>query len=107
MAKDRFRRSIAAALAGPSARDSLLQVLADYDDALEPARAAGPSLHAILDNVKDPIVTVGADGRVLGANVSAGRLFATAPAELVGGDIAALIPQLTPARPALEALAES
>src|SRR5882672_427244 len=107
MAKDRFRSNIAAALAGPSARDSLLEVLAGYDGAPESLSPAGPSLHAILDNVKDPIVTVGADGRVLGANTAAGRLFATTPAELVGGDVAALIPQLVPARPALEALAES
>jgi diguanylate cyclase (GGDEF)-like protein/PAS domain S-box-containing protein len=107
MAKERFRRSIAAALAGPSARDSLLTVLAGYDDVPESPGPAGPSLHAILDNVKDPIVTVGADGRVLGANTSAGRLFAAMPADLIGRDIAALIPQLAPAQPALEALAES
>jgi diguanylate cyclase (GGDEF)-like protein/PAS domain S-box-containing protein len=107
MAKERFRRSIAAALASPSARDSLLQVLAQYEHAPDAPNAAALPVQSILDNVKDPIVTVSPDGRVLAANAAAGRLFAATPAELIGGDVSALIPQLKPARPALEALAES
>jgi diguanylate cyclase (GGDEF)-like protein/PAS domain S-box-containing protein len=108
MAKDRLKRKIAEALAGPTARDSLWQILSrdDHGAELAPSDDALPPLHAILDNVKDPIITVEPGGRVLGANIAAARVFATTPSELLSLDVAELIPQLAPPGPALDALAD-
>ena len=57
MAKDRLKRRIAEALAGPSVRDELCRILAS-DDRRRPPRRRRVALHPILDNVKDPILTV-------------------------------------------------
>src|SRR5690606_1403817 len=54
------------------------------------------SLQAILDHVKDAIMTVDTDGRVLGSNSAAARLFAIDEAELPGVPIAAFLPALDP-----------
>jgi hypothetical protein len=62
MAKDRLKRRIAEALAGPSVRDELKRILAVQESPKAPV--AHTALHPILDNVKDPIVTVGPDGIV-------------------------------------------
>jgi PAS domain S-box-containing protein len=104
MAKDRLRREIAAALAGPAVRDALWRILTS--DEAPPPRAAALSLDPVLENVKDPILAVGPDGIVQAANAAAARLLDVPPDELVGHDIARFIPQLTPAGPALEALAD-
>jgi len=105
MAKERLRRRIAEALAGPSVRDELQRVL--RDDASRPDRAgAADPLPAILDNVKDPIVTVSRDGVVLGANAAAARVLAATVDAVVGRALGEFIPQLAPAGPALEALAD-
>ena len=104
MARDRLKRRIAKALAGPSARDDLWRILSDDDTSAETPPTA--ALNAILDNVKDPIVTVGLDGFVLEANGAAARVLAASVDELVGRDIADFIPQLAPAGPALDALAD-
>jgi len=105
MAKERLRRRIAEALAGPSVRDELQRILRD-----DAARPGGPwrgrPLPAILDNVKDPIVTVSRDGVVLGANAAAARVLAVAVDAVVGRTLSEFIPQLAPAGPALEALAD-
>ncbi len=61
---------------------------------------------AILDNVKDPIVTVSRDGVVLGANAAATRVLAVTVDAVVGRALSEFIPQLAPAGPALEALAD-
>jgi diguanylate cyclase (GGDEF)-like protein/PAS domain S-box-containing protein len=105
MAKDRFRRSIAAALAGPSARDSLRLALQEYEDRPDEPSAVPAPFHTLLDNVKDPIVTLDRDGCVLGANAAAARVFAVDPVELLGQPIAEFVPQLAAAS-ALEALAD-
>jgi diguanylate cyclase (GGDEF)-like protein/PAS domain S-box-containing protein len=105
MARDRLKRRIAEALAGPSVRDDLWRALSD-DGTLPVETPAALALNAILDNVKDPIITVGLDGHVLGANGAAARLLAASITELVGRDIADFIPQLAPAGPALDALAD-
>jgi diguanylate cyclase (GGDEF)-like protein/PAS domain S-box-containing protein len=103
MARDRLKRKIAAALAGPLPREELWRVLTGE----LPAPEAGPRwADSILDNVKDPILTVDAEGRVLEANAAAARLLETAVAELVGRDIGAFLPKLAPARPTLLALAD-
>ena len=65
-----------------------------------------PLLHPILDNVKDPILTVGPDGIVQEANAAAARLLDAPVADIVGYDVARFIPQLVPARPTLDALAD-
>jgi len=64
------------------------------------------SLQAILDHVKDAIVTVDPDGRVLGANSAAGRLFAIDTAALRGAAIGAFLPALDPPGERLADLAE-
>jgi diguanylate cyclase (GGDEF)-like protein/PAS domain S-box-containing protein len=108
MAKDRLKRRIAEALAGPTARDSLWRVLSHDDHGVDVTLGddAHPPLHAILDNVKDPIITVDPGGRVLGANTAAARVFASTASELLDREVEALIPQLAPAGPALDALAD-
>ena len=105
MAKERLRRRIAEALAGPSVRDELQRIL--REDASRPAATgAVDPLPAILDNVKDPIVTVSRDGIVLGANAAAARVLAATVDNVVGRALSEFIPQLAPAGPALDALAD-
>jgi diguanylate cyclase (GGDEF)-like protein/PAS domain S-box-containing protein len=104
MAADRLRRRIAAALADLNGRDALHRVLQECgpegrDDFAAP-------LHAVLDNVKDAILTVDRHGVVQGANPAAARAFAVDAQALVGADLATLIPSWSPSGPALETLAE-
>src|SRR6516164_7557180 len=97
MAKDRLKSSIAAALAEPSPRDSLRRLLS-HDGGVPPALAAdheATSLHAILENVKDPILTLDARGAVLSANAAANRVFAATASELAARNIEQLIPDLS------------
>ncbi|HVY64796.1 MAG TPA: EAL domain-containing protein [Gammaproteobacteria bacterium] len=105
MAKDRLRRRIAEALAGPSVRDDLQRIL--RDDALRPDRHGAPvALPTILDSVRDPIITVDRDGIVLGANAAAARVLAATMDAIEGRALGDFMPQLAPAGPALEALAD-
>jgi diguanylate cyclase (GGDEF)-like protein/PAS domain S-box-containing protein len=104
MAKDRLKRRIAAALQGSSVRDELKVILAGHDPT-KPQDATAV-LHSILENVKDPILSVAADGIVQDANTAAGRLFGASVADIVGQDVARFLPKLAPARPTLEALAD-
>ena len=83
-----------------------MRVLSRDDDAEEAEPRDGAPLHAILDNVKDPIVTVDGHGRLLGANTAAARVFAAAAAELLGREVAELIPELVPAAQTLDMLAD-
>ena len=105
MAKDRLRSKIAAALAGPSARDELARILVSGGADLSAAQPVG-QLDTILDTVKDPILTVDLDGRVRGANAAATRLLDASVADIVGHPVARFIPRLDPARAALDALAD-
>jgi diguanylate cyclase (GGDEF)-like protein/PAS domain S-box-containing protein len=105
MAKERLKRRIAEALAGPSARDDLKRILRDDAWRSLPAPSAGP-LPAILDNVKDPIVTATRDGIVLAANAAAARVLGAAVDVLAGRELGEFIPGLVPAGPALESLAD-
>ena len=73
MAKDRLKRRIAEALQGSSVRDALKLILAGDDEA-RPDAGHGAA-HSILDDVKDPILTVAADGIVHEANAAAVRLL--------------------------------
>ncbi|HEX6993822.1 MAG TPA: PAS domain S-box protein, partial [Gammaproteobacteria bacterium] len=75
-------------------------------DAGDGEGTGGTSLPTILDHVKDAIVTVDADGRVLAANSAAARLFAVAGDALTGMPIAAFLPAIEPAAEKLEALAQ-
>jgi diguanylate cyclase (GGDEF)-like protein/PAS domain S-box-containing protein len=104
MAMDRLQRSIADALTGASVRDELVRILSSCEAPLR--REPHAALHPILDNVKDPILTVGPDGIVQEANAAAARLLDAPVEHIVGYDIARFIPQLAPARPALDALAD-
>jgi PAS domain S-box-containing protein len=56
--------------------------------------ASGSSLQAVLDNVKDAILTVDTGGRVLEANLAANQLFALPSQNLCGVHVARLIPSL-------------
>ena len=104
MAKDRLKRRIAEALTGASARDELKRLL-DVQEAPK-RREPHADLHPFLDNVKDPIITVGLDGLVQDVNAAAARLFGTSGEDIIGAGVARFIPQLAPARPALDALAD-
>jgi PAS domain S-box-containing protein len=104
MAKDRLKRRIAEALQGSSVRDELKQILAGQDEVRRDSLHG--VLHPILDNVKDPILSVAADGIVQQANAAAARLLDAAVEDIVGQDVARFIPTLVPARPALDALAD-
>jgi diguanylate cyclase (GGDEF)-like protein/PAS domain S-box-containing protein len=104
MAKDRLKRKIADALLGSSVRDELKHILLGQEPQTRDAVQA--VLHPILDNVKDPIMSVGLDGIVQEANPAAARLLAATVEDLVGADVAQFIPQLNPARPTLDALAD-
>ena len=95
MAKDRLKRRIAAALRGSSVRDDLKTILTGHD-ALKPQDATAV-LHSILDNVKDPILSVAADGIVQDANTAAGRLLGVSVADIVGQDVARFLPKLVDA----------
>jgi diguanylate cyclase (GGDEF)-like protein/PAS domain S-box-containing protein len=103
MAKDRLKRRIAAALQGSSVRDELKLILAGHDASKHDPSAV---LHSILDNVKDPILSVGPDGIVQEANGAVARLLDLAVEDIVGANVARFIPQLVPARPMLDALAD-
>jgi diguanylate cyclase (GGDEF)-like protein/PAS domain S-box-containing protein len=56
---------------------------------------SGSSLQAVLDNVKDAILTVDRSGCVLEANLAATQLFALASESLCGAQVGTLIPALT------------
>jgi len=102
MAKDRLKRRIAEALLGSSVRDELRLILAGDELGSTAAHAV---LHPILENVKDPILAVAADGIVHEANSAAARLLDAAVEDIVGRDVARFVPTLAPALPVLEALA--
>ena len=59
--------------------------------------SSASSLQAVLDNVKDAILTVDRDGRVLEANLAATQLFALPAESLCGAHVVAFIPALTDA----------
>jgi PAS domain S-box-containing protein len=108
MAKDRLKSRIAEALAEPSPRDSLRRLLSHHGG-VEPAFAPddeATSLHAILENVKDPILTLDAGGAVLSTNAAANRVFAATAAELAARNIEQLIPDLAASGQTLDALAD-
>src|SRR5688572_4036836 len=104
MAKDRLKRRIAEALQGSSVRDELKSILGGQDEASRDSPLGVQ--HPILDNVKDPILSVAADGIVQQANAGAARLLDAAVEDIVGQDVARFIPTLVPARPTLDALAD-
>jgi PAS domain S-box-containing protein len=95
-------------LAESSPRDSLRRLLS-HDGEAPPVLEGGDeatSLHAILENVKDPILTLDAGGVVLSANAAANRVFAATAAELAARNIEQLIPDLVASGQTLEALAD-
>ncbi len=102
MATDRLKRRIAEAFQGSSVRDELKRILAGPD---EPRQHEAQAVLPILE-VKDPIVSVGPDGIVREANAAAARLLDAPVEDIVGQDVARFIPQLTPARATLDALAD-
>jgi diguanylate cyclase (GGDEF)-like protein/PAS domain S-box-containing protein len=69
-------------------------------------QGADTSLFEILDHVKDAIVTVDAEGEVIGSNSAASRLFAVDRAELIGAAITSFLPAIDPPAARLAALAE-
>jgi diguanylate cyclase (GGDEF)-like protein/PAS domain S-box-containing protein len=108
MARDRLKSRIAEALAQPSPRDSLRRLLSHDEGAGLDSEAddEATSLHAILENVKDPILTLDAGGAVLSANAAANRVFAATEAELAARNVEQLIPDLGASGHTLDALAD-
>jgi len=62
-------------------------------EAEEALRQSAQRLPPILDAVMDPIVTLGADGRIRTANPAMGKLFGYVVSELVGKPITILMPE--------------
>lgn len=60
----------------------------------EPALFDAVPINTILDNVKDAILTVDHDGKVLSVNVAGTRIFASAADELIGRPIERIVPSL-------------
>ena len=108
MSKDRLKSRIADALAEPSPRDSLRRALSrDAEPGQEVAQnEPSTSLQAILENVKDPILTLDGRGAVLSANTAASRVFAATVAELAERSVAQLIPDLEASGQTLDGLAD-
>ena len=75
---------------GDTAR--LLKALANA----EPALFDAVPIKAILDNVKDAILTVDRQGKLLSINVAAARIFAAVPDQLIGRPIEEVVPSLEP-----------
>jgi diguanylate cyclase (GGDEF)-like protein/PAS domain S-box-containing protein len=110
MVKDQLKTLIGNALAQSSSRDELARALREFaaepsvcgpSERAEPpaskqwASSSASSLQAILDNVKDAILTVDRDGRVRDANFAATQLFDASSANLCGIPVHALLPSLT------------
>ncbi len=108
MSKDRLKSRIAEALAEPSPRDSLRRLLSRHGETPQDVAQDEPStsVHAILENVKDPILTVDEGGAVLSANAAAGRVFAATAAELAERSVEQLIPDLAASGQTLDGLAD-
>jgi len=108
MSKDRLKSRIADALAEPSPRDSLQRLLSRDGQTAQDDAQNEPltSLQAILENVKDPILTLDEHGAVLSANTAAGRVFAATAAELARRSVAQLIPDLALSGQTLDGLAD-
>ena len=96
-----------AAASGPGAESALPSAERASAEPAHPASGDDDtSLQAILDNVKDAIISVDRDGDVRRANSAASRLFAVDVDEMSGKPITEFIPSLEPPGPALAALAE-
>src|SRR5262245_44676558 len=108
MSKDRLKSRIAEALAEPSPRDSLRRLLSRGEEPPQEAPQSDPSksLHAILENVKDPILTLDEYGAVLSANAAASRMFAATAEELAKRSVEQLIPDLAVGGQTLAGLAD-
>jgi diguanylate cyclase (GGDEF)-like protein/PAS domain S-box-containing protein len=99
----RVLREISASHAEPTTNPSAHEVdptiriraVAEDSEGADWSAASGSSLQAVLDNVKDAILTVDREGCVLEANFAATQLFALPLASLCGKHVAALIPSLT------------
>jgi diguanylate cyclase (GGDEF)-like protein/PAS domain S-box-containing protein len=113
--KDHVRQLIGSAIARAAGRDDLFRVLIELEAvprtvapmpppaALEHiapegtahwASTSASSLQAVLDNVKDAILTVDRNGRVVSANYAAEQLFWARADSLQGRPVATLIPAL-------------
>ena len=108
MSKDRLKSRIAEALTEPSPRDSLRRLLSRHGETPQDVAQNEPStsVHAILENVKDPILTVDEGGAVLSANAAATRVFAATAAELAERSVEQLIPDLAASGQTLDGLAD-
>ena len=108
MSKDRLKSRIAEALTEPSPRDSLRRLPSRHGETPQDVAQNEPStsVHAILENVKDPILTVDEGGAVLSANAAATRVFAATAAELAERSVEQLIPDLAASGQTLDGLAD-
>jgi len=81
--------------------DATLLVGRDTTEVTAAMRAVAAREHrirAIMDTVLDGIVTIDEDGIILNANLSVERIFGYSLAELVGGNVSALMPEAEAAR---------
>jgi len=83
------------------AADSIVSRRSDDDAAI-----GSSAVRAILESVKDGIITTDLDGRIVSANFSAQRIFGASEAELRDLEITALVPELDPPGPTLSMMSK-
>ncbi|MDH3420538.1 MAG: PAS domain S-box protein [Gammaproteobacteria bacterium] len=80
---------------------------AEVSEALGSDTAIGSSgVRAILESVKDAIITTDLDGQILSANFSAQRIFGASEAEMRESMISALVPGIDPPGPMLTSMSK-
>ena len=77
---------------------------AELDDTEVNEALASSGVRAILESVKDAIITIDLDGQILSANVSAQRIFGTSETEMRESVITALVPGIDPPGPMLSTM---
>ncbi|HSG66699.1 MAG TPA: PAS domain S-box protein, partial [Gammaproteobacteria bacterium] len=91
----------------PVGEDSAELDATDVNETLEQATPiGGTAVRAILESVKDAILTTDPDGRIASANFSAQRIFGASEADLRAIDISALVPDLDPPGPTLSVMSK-
>jgi diguanylate cyclase (GGDEF)-like protein/PAS domain S-box-containing protein len=83
-----------------------MQLMSEEASALtrEVKESVGSHLQAVLDHVKDVIMTVDANGHIASLNMTGQRVFGRTEAEAVGRPLAFLLPQLATDRRVTEVL---
>lgn len=91
-ASERMIRGDMARLVELENRDELGEVVRSFNNVAAALVAANAQQQAVLDNAVDAILTIEDDGRIASINPAAERIFGLSAAELIGRQIARIIP---------------